>query len=332
MLADAAGCVLLRRRPASGLLGGMMELPGTEWRLNPWPEQEALVRAPMPAAWRPAGEVRHGFTHFELRIGVYAATVLGVGTTIAATKILGSHRYAEFAVVFSIVGFFQMLLDLTVDEFEQLTGWEIKPEGACQGEVCVALPPLERDADGRLDALVVAGELGMPIAHDDGHGMWAFGPRSGDRKVLDSNRMPELVLPDFDGGAFDVASLRGRKVVLYFYQKDDTPGCTKEACSFRDSSSEFERRGIKVLGVSLDDERSHRKFADKYKLPFTLLADTDHAVADLYGVYGEKQFMGRKYMGVSRKTFLIDEEGRLRKVFDKVNVDEHADEVLAAFE
>jgi peroxiredoxin Q/BCP len=87
-----------------------------------------------------------------------------------------------------------------------------------------------------------------------------------------------------------------------------------------------------VLGVSTDDERSHRKFAEKYSLPFTLLADIDHRVADLYGVYGEKQFMGRNYMGVTRKTFLIDEEGRLRRVFDKVKVDEHADEVLKAFD
>jgi peroxiredoxin Q/BCP len=120
--------------------------------------------------------------------------------------------------------------------------------------------------------------------------------------------------------------------VLYFYPKDDTPGCTKEACSFRDSFAEFGRRGIEVLGVSLDDEKSHRKFAEKYSLPFTLLADTDHTVADLFGVYGEKEFAGRKYMGVSRKTFLIDEEGRVRKVFDKVKVDEHADEVLNAFD
>jgi hypothetical protein len=105
-------------------------------------------------------------------------------------------------------------LDLTADEFEQLTGWEIKPEGACQGDVCVPLPPLERDDDGRIDASVVADALGLPIAHDDAHVLWALGPRSGDRKVLDSNRMPELVLADFDGGAFDVSSVRGRKVVL----------------------------------------------------------------------------------------------------------------------
>jgi len=143
---------------------------------------------------------------------------------------------------------------------------------------------------------------------------------------------PDFESRDAEGNPVKLSDLRGRKVVLYFYPKDDTPGCTKEACSFRDSFAEFRSRGIEVLGVSTDDEKSHRKFAEKFSLPFKLLADTDHRVADLYGVYGEKQFMGRKYMGVARKTFLIDEEGRLRKVFDQVKVDEHADEVLKAFD
>ena len=150
--------------------------------------------------------------------------------------------------------------------------------------------------------------------------------------LKEGDAAPDFEARDAEGNNVKLSDLRGRKVVLYFYPKDDTPGCTKEACSFRDGFAEFKRRGIEVLGVSTDDEKSHRKFADKYSLPFKLLADTDHRVADLYGVYGEKQFMGRKYMGVSRKTFLIDEEGRLRKVFDKVKVDEHADEVLKAFD
>ena len=150
--------------------------------------------------------------------------------------------------------------------------------------------------------------------------------------LQEGDAAPDFEVRDAEGSAVKLSDLRGRKVVLYFYPKDDTPGCTKEACSFRDSFAEFGRRGIEVLGVSTDDEKSHRKFAEKYRLPFKLLADTDHRVADLYGVYGEKQFMGRKYMGVARKTFLIDEEGRLRKVFDKVKVDEHADEVLKAFD
>jgi hypothetical protein len=105
-------------------------------------------------------------------------------------------------------------LDLTAEDFEHATGWEIKPEGACRDDVCVPLPPLGADADGRIDVTVVAEQLGMPVAHDEGHGLWALGPRSGDRRVLDSTRMPDLVLADFDGNAFDVAGLRGRKVVL----------------------------------------------------------------------------------------------------------------------
>ena len=150
--------------------------------------------------------------------------------------------------------------------------------------------------------------------------------------IKEGGQAPDFNARDTDGHEVRLSDFRGRKVVLYFYPKDDTPGCTKQACSIRDSFSEFEERGIKVLGVSLDDQASHRKFADKYELPFTLLADTDHAVADAYGVYGEKEFMGKKYMGVDRKTFLIDEQGRVKKVFDKVNVEEHADEVLEAFD
>jgi thioredoxin-dependent peroxiredoxin len=150
--------------------------------------------------------------------------------------------------------------------------------------------------------------------------------------IKEGDAAPDFEARDAEGNNVRLSELRGQKVVVYFYPKDDTPGCTKEACSFRDSFAEFGRRGIKLLGVSTDDEKSHRKFAEKYSLPFTLLADTDHAVADAFGVYGEKQFAGRKYMGVSRATFLIDEGGRVRKVFDKVKVDEHADEVLKAFD
>ena len=150
--------------------------------------------------------------------------------------------------------------------------------------------------------------------------------------IKEGDAAPEFESRDAEGNPVKLSDLRGRKVVLYFYPKDDTPGCTKQACSLRDGHAELQRRGIKVIGVSLDDEKSHRKFAEKYGLPFTLLADTDHSVADAFGVYGEKQFAGRKYMGVSRTTFLIDEEGRVRKVLDKVNVEEHADEVMKAFE
>ena len=142
---------------------------------------------------------------------------------------------------------------------------------------------------------------------------------------------PAFKATDGNGGPINLKDFRGRKVVLYFYPKDDTPGCTKEACSFRDAFSKFKKQGINVLGVSPDSEASHKKFATKYQLPFTLVADKDHTIADAYGVYGEKKFMGRKYMGVHRTTFLIDEKGKIKKVFEKVKPEEHASEVLEAF-
>jgi peroxiredoxin Q/BCP len=142
---------------------------------------------------------------------------------------------------------------------------------------------------------------------------------------------PDFKTRDGSGNPINLSDFRGQKVVLYFYPKDDTPGCTKEACSFRDSHSTYEDAGIKVLGVSLDDEASHQAFAAKYSLPFTLLSDTDHSVSEAYGVYGEQTWGDKKYMGLARKTFLIDEEGRIKKIFDKVNVEQHSDEVLAAF-
>jgi peroxiredoxin Q/BCP len=142
---------------------------------------------------------------------------------------------------------------------------------------------------------------------------------------------PDFTTRDAEGNTIRLSDFRGQRVALYFYPKDDTPGCTKQACSFRDADSELAEKGIKVLGVSLDSEESHQQFAAKYKLPFTLLSDTDHSVSEAYGVYGEHSYGGRSYMGVDRKTFLIDEHGVLKKVFDKVNVEEHADEVMAAF-
>ncbi len=142
---------------------------------------------------------------------------------------------------------------------------------------------------------------------------------------------PRFDANNADGETVRLKDLRGRKVVLYFYPKDDTPGCTREACSFRDAFTDFKKQGIEVLGVSVDSEASHKKFTAKYKLPFTLLADPDHSIADAYGVYGEKKFMGRTYMGVKRVTFLIDEKGKIKKVFEKVKPEEHALEVLQAF-
>jgi thioredoxin-dependent peroxiredoxin len=148
--------------------------------------------------------------------------------------------------------------------------------------------------------------------------------------VREGDQAPDFTLRSDAGEEVTLSSLRGRPVVLYFYPKDDTPGCTTQACGIRDAWGEFERAGAVVLGVSPDDERSHEKFRSKYDLPFTLLADTDHAVAEEYGVWGEKSYMGRNYFGVRRSTFVIDENGKVKKIFEKVKPATHADDVLAA--
>ena len=150
--------------------------------------------------------------------------------------------------------------------------------------------------------------------------------------LKEGSTAPAFKTKEANGEIVSLKDLRGQKVVLYFYPKDDTPGCTKEACSFRDSFSQFKKKGIAVLGVSPDSEASHQKFVTKYKLPFTLLADSDRSIAEAYGVWGEKKFMGRTYMGVHRTTFLIDEKGKIKKIFEKVKPDEHAREVLEAFQ
>jgi len=133
-------------------------------------------------------------------------------------------------------------------------------------------------------------------------------------------------------GQVHLANLKGRTVVLYFYPKDDTPGCTKEACSFRDANHLMQKNGIVVLGVSADDVASHQKFADKYGLSFPLLSDTDTTVSQLYGVWKEKNMYGKKYLGINRETFLIDKEGVVRKIWHKVSPEEHANEVLETVE
>jgi peroxiredoxin Q/BCP len=139
---------------------------------------------------------------------------------------------------------------------------------------------------------------------------------------------PDFTVATDDGSELTLSSLRGKKVVLYFYPKDDTPGCTQQACDLRDSFADIRARGAVVLGVSPDSAKKHVKFREKYQLPFTLLADTDHAVSDLYGVWGEKTFYGKKYMGVDRSTFVIDEEGRIARVFPKVKAEKHLEQVL----
>lgn len=141
---------------------------------------------------------------------------------------------------------------------------------------------------------------------------------------------PDFTLRSDGGEEISLSSLRGRPVVVYFYPKDDTPGCTAQACGIRDAWEEFEQAGALVLGVSPDDAASHVKFKEKYDLPFTLLADTDHEVADAYGVWGEKSYAGKTYMGVQRSTFVIDPEGNLAKIFRDVKPAEHAGQVLEA--
>ena len=141
--------------------------------------------------------------------------------------------------------------------------------------------------------------------------------------------------PDFTaltngGGTVSLADFAGRNVILYFYPKDDTPGCTKEACGFRDSMARLTKAGTVVIGVSLDGKEAHQKFIAKYSLPFTLLSDEDATVAKAYGVYKQKNMYGKKYWGIERSTFVIDEKGKIKEVFRKVKVDGHVDEVLAS--
>ena len=141
--------------------------------------------------------------------------------------------------------------------------------------------------------------------------------------------------PDFEattdtGDCVKLSDFRGKSVVLYFYPKDDTPGCTLQACGFRDTIEEFEQRGAVVVGVSPDDEKSHVRFKKKYELPFTLLADPEHAIAEQYGVWAEKNYAGKKYMGINRTTFVIDADGKLVKAMHNVRPDGHPQKVLEA--
>jgi peroxiredoxin Q/BCP len=139
---------------------------------------------------------------------------------------------------------------------------------------------------------------------------------------------PDFALPDETGAIRTLAELRGQPLVLYFYPKDDTPGCTTEACNFRDDYSAYQQAGVTILGVSPDAPKSHAKFKAKYNLPFSLLADEDHALCDAYGVWGPKKFMGREYEGVLRTTFLIDENGLIVHVFENVKPADHSQEIL----
>jgi peroxiredoxin Q/BCP len=149
-------------------------------------------------------------------------------------------------------------------------------------------------------------------------------------KLQPGDKAPEFTAMTQDGKTVSLAELRGKHVVLYFYPRDDTPGCTKEACGFRDAFSELTAKGAVVLGVSTDPAKAHAKFAAKYKLPFALLVDEEKQIVNSYGVWGEKRFMGRKYQGTHRVTFLIGPDGRIKQIWPGVKPDEHAEEVLSA--
>jgi len=148
-------------------------------------------------------------------------------------------------------------------------------------------------------------------------------------KIVKNELAPDFKLEDENGVSRKLSDFLGKPVVLYFYPKDDTPGCTTEACEFRDDYSVYESTGVVVLGISPDTSKSHQKFKKKYNLPFTILADVDHAVCELYGVWGEKNMYGKKYFGVLRTTFVIDQNGKIKEIFEKVTPKGHSTQVLS---
>jgi peroxiredoxin Q/BCP len=151
-----------------------------------------------------------------------------------------------------------------------------------------------------------------------------------DLKLKPGDKAPGFTAPTQDGTTVSLSDYAGKPVVLYFYPRDDTPGCTKEACGFRDAFADFKKKGAVVLGVSTDPAKSHSRFAAKYKLPFILIVDEDKRIVEAYGVWGEKRFMGRKYQGTHRVTFLISPDGTIQRIWPAVKPEEHAAEVLAA--
>lgn len=149
-------------------------------------------------------------------------------------------------------------------------------------------------------------------------------------ELKEGQKAPDFKAKDQNGNSISLSDFLGKDVILYFYPKDDTPGCTAEACSFRDNYQSLLQNGFEVLGVSTDDEKSHQKFITKYNLPFPLIADTDKAIVEAYGVWVEKNMYGKKYMGVARKTFIIDKNGQIRKIIDKVDTKNSSGQVLDA--
>src|SRR5271167_2675121 len=151
-------------------------------------------------------------------------------------------------------------------------------------------------------------------------------------ELKEGDQAPDIQLDDDQGKPFHLADLKGQNVVLYFYPKADTPGCTRESCEFRDHTKKFTKAGTVIVGVSPDKSAAQSKFKDKFDLPFTLLADVDHKVAESFGAWVEKSMYGRKYMGIERSTFLIGQDGKIKKIFRKVKPDGHAEQVFEALE
>lgn len=147
-------------------------------------------------------------------------------------------------------------------------------------------------------------------------------------ELKQGDQAPQFISKDQNGNTVSLAQFKGNKVILFFYPKDNTPGCTAEACDFRDNYQSLAAKGFEVIGVSVDDEKSHQKFITKFNLPYTLLADTDHAIVEAYGVWGEKSMYGRKYMGTNRTTFVIDEGGNIAHIIIKVDTKNPTQQVL----
>ncbi|MCS6820221.1 MAG: thioredoxin-dependent thiol peroxidase [Chitinophagales bacterium] len=148
-------------------------------------------------------------------------------------------------------------------------------------------------------------------------------------KLKIGDKAPDFSAPDQNGKNVKLADFKGKKIVLYFYPKDDTPGCTKEACSFRDNYKQLQKAGYEIIGVSVDSVKSHKKFEEKYELPFILLSDEEKQIVQDYGVWGKKKFMGKEYMGTNRVTFVIDEKGKIARIIEKVDVSNAAEQILS---
>ncbi len=150
-------------------------------------------------------------------------------------------------------------------------------------------------------------------------------------KLKEGDKAPDFKAKDQNGNTIALSGFKGKKIILYFYPKDNTPGCTAEACNLRDNYKKLQEEGFAIIGVSADSEKSHQNFSSKYELPFPLIPDTDKEIINAYGVWGPKKFMGREYEGINRKTFLIDKDGKIEMVFEKVKTKDHTNQILESY-